>query len=91
MVEFATCSGRIPCRVIYMFRTKLLSYLVESVINCYHSSSSECLLLQVIRTYRQATDRTALPTDLMAELEVVKTQERERRGEVGQSRARQRI
>ena len=45
----------------------------------------------MIRTYRQATDRTALPTDLMAELEVVKTQERERRGEVGQSRARQRI
>ena len=54
-------------------------------------SNLDGLLLQVIRTYRAATDRTALPTDLMAELEVVKTQERERRGEGGQNRARQRI
>jgi len=50
-------------------------------------------MAKVIRQYRLETDRTALPTDLQAELEVVKSQERElghgRPG--GSSAGRQRI
>merc|ERR1719499_233237 len=34
-------------------------------------------MAKVIRQYRFESDRTALPTDLQAELEVVKSQERE--------------
>merc|ERR1719222_1038779 len=34
-------------------------------------------MAKVIRQYRMESDRTALPTDLQAELEVVKSQERE--------------
>jgi len=34
-------------------------------------------MAKVIRQYRLESDRTALPTDLQAELEVVKSQERE--------------
>ena len=34
-------------------------------------------MTQVIRGYRRQADRTALPTDLLAELEVVRSQERE--------------
>ena len=37
----------------------------------------------MIRQYRFQTDRTALPTDLQAELEVVKSQEREVEREAG--------
>ena len=35
--------------------------------------------MKVVRRFRTETDRTALPTELLAELEAVKTQERELR------------
>merc|ERR1719222_1283008 len=49
-------------------------------------------MAKVIRQYRMESDRTALPTDLQAELEVVKSQERELgHGRPGASSGRQRI
>merc|ERR1719341_558128 len=49
-------------------------------------------MAKVIRQYRMESDRTALPTDLQAELEVVKSQEREfGHGRPGTSAGRQRI
>jgi len=46
-------------------------FVVEKLERIYSS------MAQVIRRYRTLTDRTDLPTDLQAELEIVKTQERD--------------
>jgi hypothetical protein len=73
------------------FPVEKLERIYTAMAKVSLSAASVTLTLcvrQVIRQYRLLTDRTALPTDLQAELQVVRSQEREVEREAGHSARR---